>query len=93
MGVVVILVVEAQMAATKKPFIKPYRTGDVCRYRGKDRFWKGEHIIHEAELRALNRYEYCTTQGAWIPHRDLVLIRECDEASMQQLLSDLEEEF
>lgn len=51
-----------------------------------------EHIIREISVRGKNRYEYATNQGAWIPHESFEFVRAADEASMEQLMRDMDDE-
>lgn len=89
-----------------KPFVRPFRHGDVVKFTknfvtgwaGKQgevySSWKlgEEHIIYET-VREGNSWEYSTNQGAWIPHESFTFVRECDEASIKKLYSDLREEY
>jgi hypothetical protein len=70
----------------------PFRAGDVCEYIGNDEFWRGTHIIHELSLSNASDWEYSTTQGAWIGHEELKLVRNADQKSLRQLVKSLGEE-
>ena len=73
----------------KKPFVKPFRMGDVItvsRLRGGIEVPAivVEHVIHEVKFDG-DSYEYSTHRSAWHSHKACTLVRECDEQSMKQL--------
>lgn len=70
----------------------PYRYGDVCKYVGKDTTWEGEHIIEEASHTGNDEYEYSTSQGAWIQHADLILLKQSSVESRKKLHAVVEED-
>lgn len=86
----------------KKPFVKPFRKGDVVKFvkQYKDgyssdegdlfSFWRvgQQHIIDDVSWRG-DRWEYSTNCGAWIPHESFELVRECDEKSIKKLMRDI----
>lgn len=78
-----------------KKFFPPFRVGDVVKYIGKDRVWgkESEHIIQDVSVNGINYYEYSTDRGAWIPHEDFELVRECDKASLTKLLKSMSDEY
>lgn len=74
----------AVIPATKEA--KPFRHGDVCEFKGEDRDWKGRHIIDEISVNDdPERWEYATSQGAWIPHEELELVEESSVSSRAEL--------
>jgi len=64
---------------------KPFRVGDVCEYVGSDGHWSKRHIIEECKVRGPEFFEYCTSQGAWIPHECLKLTEESSVESRAEL--------
>lgn len=67
--------------------------GDVVKYVGEYDAFEGIQIIDKIEDSEYNEYEfeYSTTKGAWIPHNELKLVRECDAKSIKQLRGRREE--
>lgn len=74
--------------------IVPFRTGDVCRYIGKERLWSpGEvHIIHEVSVDGPQNFSYSTDRGAWIEHEDFQLVEGASPASIKKLFDSMVEE-
>ena len=72
----------------------PFRMGDVVTYTGSSSSWKGEHVIHDVKFSCVRplRFEYSTTQGAWIKHADLALVQPASEEALQKLTKVLMEE-
>lgn len=70
----------------------PFRTGDVVFYKGRERFWKGEHIIQDVKLHSPQRFEYATDKGAWMRHNDFMLVKEANKKSLAKLFKSLVEE-
>ncbi len=77
----------------KKPWTPPFRTGDVVEYTGKKDYWAGEHIILEVSLKSTNSYNYSTTRGAWIDHKDLKLIEPCSRESLNKLIKSINADY
>jgi hypothetical protein len=77
-----------------KPFVLPFRHGDVVKYIGPhNTVWKvkQEHII-DYIMRGVNSWSYSTNCGAWIPHEDFELVRECNAESIAKLYEGFEDE-
>lgn len=72
----------------------PFRMGDVVTFTGTYKHWQGEHIIHKVEFDVIKplRFRYSTTQGAWIKHSELELLRPASEESLRELAKVLIEE-
>ena len=73
--------------------VKPFNYGDVCMYIGEGHGWEGEHIVEEISRTGENDYEYSTSQGAWIDHSDLTLVKKSSEESRAKLWDLLLEEW
>jgi hypothetical protein len=73
-------------------FVKPFRMGDVVQ-GGWEKGDKTIHIITEVAMpQEVGYFEYATTRGAWFPHKRLKLVRECDEASLKEMIADAAED-
>lgn len=74
----------------KTKVVIPFRTGDVVKFVWESRYWKKgeEHIIKEVVMYSPQHFEYSTTHGAWIEHKDLQLVREADLQSLTQLYKE-----
>lgn len=71
---------------------RPFRHGDVCEFKGESH-WKGRHIIDEISVNDdPERWEYATSQGAWIPHECLELVADSSVESRAELHRMKEEE-
>ena len=75
------------MKTRSRPFVKPFRMGDVVLVNGD----KEEHIIHKVDFDG-GSFEYATNRSAWHGHRHCTLVKKCDRASLSQLRKDIEEE-
>ncbi len=74
-------------------FILPYRTGDVVEVVRASCGWplNDIHIIESADIND-GSIEYSTHKGAWFEHADFKLVRECDAASMKELIKSIRDE-
>ncbi len=72
-----------------KKFIQPFRMGDVVLIK------KEKHIIQDVSLDTDGKnfyFSYSTHRSAWHNHKDCFLVRECDEASLKELVAAIEGE-
>lgn len=74
------------------PEVTPFRYGDVCEYIGDNKIFDGIHLIQEVFHLGEERFEYVTTLGAWVPHKDLKLIQESNRKSRNEIFYLEEEE-
>lgn len=71
----------------------PFRYGDVVKYIGKNSTWEGTHIIDTVAAIGKDVFEYATDHGAWIPHKDFILVEESSGKSREKLRRILDQEY
>jgi len=88
-----ILVAGARKRAQVKPAAAlPFRMGDVVEYVGKERHWRGKHhVIEQAQFDG-DSFEYSTSRGAWMRHKDFKLVRDADAQSLCELRKSMDDE-